>query len=62
MRTMTYGMFIGNDRGRKLVKYLFTTYLNIVNSGPMLAFVNRRRLTITDLTLTTEEVAKHISN
>lgn len=57
-----WGMTTGNDRGKKLVEYLFTTNLNIINTGSTPTFVNRRSKTIIDLTLATEETSKHISN
>ncbi|XP_047990715.1 uncharacterized protein LOC125229817 [Leguminivora glycinivorella] len=56
-----WGMTTGNERGKKLVEYLFTTNLNILNTGSEPTFVNKRSRTIIDLTLATEEASKFIA-
>lgn len=57
-----WGMRSTNDRGKKLVEYLFTTNLNILNVGSEPTFVTKRCKTIIDITLATEEVSSTISN
>ncbi|XP_061705684.1 uncharacterized protein LOC133516677 [Cydia pomonella] len=56
-----WGMEAGNERGKKLVEYLFTTNLNLLNTGSEPTFVNRRSRTIIDLTLATEKASRLIS-
>ncbi|CAG4936390.1 unnamed protein product [Colias eurytheme] len=57
-----WGMPTGNNRGRDLVEYLFTTSLNLVNTGAEPTFVTRRCRTIIDLTLATPGIIDSINN
>lgn len=51
-----------NSRGKKLIEYLSTTNLDIINRGNKPTFVTRRAKTIIDLTLANEGGANLISN
>lgn len=56
-----WGISTGNYRCKKHVEHLFTTNLDMVNTDSIPTFVNRRSKTIIDLTLATEEIAKHLN-
>ncbi|RVE41603.1 hypothetical protein evm_013751 [Chilo suppressalis] len=57
-----WGMTKSNKRGEELVDYLFTTNLNIINTGSEPTFVTRRGRSIIDLTLASRRAADLISD
>lgn len=51
-----------NGRGEKLVEYLATTSLDILNKGNEPTFVNKLRQEVLDVTLTTQQFSDRIKN